>query len=250
MTKRFVVLPLMPLRYSVPGILRSGKFTESLSWRPQDGTTFAVIDRACGELVSTHKTDAFFFWHTINAYEEGDEIVADIVCDDSPQSLYQIEMDKLRDRDFTPKFYGNARRYRIPLSGGPAKLTQISDLRMEFPRINDARNTQAYEYVYGIAYRSAESHWFDSIVKLNMTTGAFIEWQEPGCYPSEPIFAAEPDAVAENDGVILNVVLDSKAGRSFMLVLDARDMSEIARTQLPHHIPFNFHGQYYADAST
>lgn len=122
MTERFVVLPLQPLRYSLPGILRTGKFTECLSWRPRDGTTFAVIDRSTGEVVSTHKAEAFFFWHTINAYEDGDEIVVDIVCDDSPQSLYQIEMDKLRDPAFRPKFYGNARRYRLPLAGRLRKV--------------------------------------------------------------------------------------------------------------------------------
>lgn len=246
MTERFVVLPLQPLRYSLPGILRSGKFTECLSWRPEDGTMFAVIDRRTGELVSSHKTDAFFFWHTINAYEDGEDIVADIVCDDSPQSLYQIEMDKLRNPDFLPRFYGNARRYRIPLSGGPATGSVISDLRMEFPRINDARNTLSYHHVYGIAYRTAQSDWFDSITKLDVHTGEFIEWQESGCYPGEPIFVAEPGAVAEDEGVVLNVVLDSRTGRSFMLVLDARNMTEIARAELPHHLPFNFHSQYYS----
>jgi beta,beta-carotene 9',10'-dioxygenase len=45
--------------------------------------------------------------------------------------------------------------------------------------------------------------------------------------------------------VLLSVVLDPAAGTSFLLVLDATDLSEIARARVPHHIPFGFHGGYF-----
>ena len=44
--------------------------------------------------------------------------------------------------------------------------------------------------------------------------------------------------------MILSVVLDTRAGRSFLLVLDAGSFGELARAEAPHHIPFGFHGQY------
>ena len=53
-----------------------------------------------------------------------------------------------------------------------------------------------------------------------------------------------PAARAEDDGVLLSVVLDASARTSYLLVLDARDLSEIARARVPHHIPFGFHGLY------
>jgi beta,beta-carotene 9',10'-dioxygenase len=40
------------------------------------------------------------------------------------------------------------------------------------------------------------------------------------------------------------VVLDAERGGSSLLVLDARDLSVLARAEAPHHIPFGFHGQY------
>ena len=49
---------------------------------------------------------------------------------------------------------------------------------------------------------------------------------------------------AEDGGVVLSVVLDATAGRSFLLVLDAGSFEELARADAPHHIPFGFHGQY------
>ena len=48
----------------------------------------------------------------------------------------------------------------------------------------------------------------------------------------------------EDDGVLLSVVLDSRTERSFLLVLDARSLEELARAEVPHHIPFGFHGQF------
>jgi carotenoid cleavage dioxygenase-like enzyme len=61
----------------------------------------------------------------------------------------------------------------------------------------------------------------------------------------EPVFARAPQARREDDGLLLSVVLDPAAGTSFLLVLDAGDLSEIARARVPHHIPFGFHGGYF-----
>jgi len=55
---------------------------------------------------------------------------------------------------------------------------------------------------------------------------------------------AEPGGESEDAGVLLSVVLDAGAERSFLLVLDAGDLSELARAEVPHHIPFGFHGQF------
>ena len=58
------------------------------------------------------------------------------------------------------------------------------------------------------------------------------------------MFVAEPGSDAEDAGVLLSIVLDGERGNSFLLVLDARDLGELARVEVPHHIPFGFHGQF------
>ena len=75
-------------------------------------------------------------------------------------------------------------------------------------------------------------------------TGEERSWSEPGRYAGEPVFVAEPGAAGEDEGVLLSVVLDAERGGSSLLVLDARDLTELARAEAPHHIPFGFHGQY------
>ena len=48
--------------------------------------------------------------------------------------------------------------------------------------------------------------------------------------------------------MLLSVVLDADAGRSGLLVLDAATFEEIARADVPHAIPFGFHGQFTSSA--
>lgn len=60
------------------------------------------------------------------------------------------------------------------------------------------------------------------------------------------MFVARPDAESENEdgGILLSVVLDAPANNSYLLLLDARHLSEIARATVPQHVPFGFHGAY------
>ncbi|MFB6375192.1 MAG: carotenoid oxygenase family protein, partial [Bradymonadaceae bacterium] len=67
-----------------------------------------------------------------------------------------------------------------------------------------------------------------------------------GCYPGEPVFVPRAEAEAEDDGVLLSVVLDGEAGRSFLVVLDAATLEEVGRATVPHHIPLGFHGDYFS----
>ena len=85
----------------------------------------------------------------------------------------------------------------------------------------------------------------DQLVKIDVETGAAQVWREEGTYPGEPVFVPHPEGTMEDDGVILSVVLDPEAERSFLLVLDAASFEERARAAVPHAIPFGFHGQFF-----
>ncbi|MBK5116858.1 MAG: carotenoid oxygenase family protein, partial [Thermoleophilia bacterium] len=97
-------------------------------------------------------------------------------------------------------------------------------------------------YVWGVGV--GDSGWLERIVRGDLEQRSTLDWNQAGCYPGEPVFVARPGAQAEDDGLLLSVVLDSNSGGSFLLVLDASDLSEIARADAPHHIPFGFHGQF------
>jgi beta,beta-carotene 9',10'-dioxygenase len=95
--------------------------------------------------------------------------------------------------------------------------------------------------VWGVG---SDGSWIDRIVKADVERRESSEWSEAGRYPGEPVFVAAPEARDEDDGVLLSVVFDGERGNSFLLVLDARDLTELARAEVPHHIPYGFHGQF------
>lgn len=43
---------------------------------------------------------------------------------------------------------------------------------------------------------------------MDVQSGAVVIWQQPDCYPGEPLFVPTPGAEAEDDGLVLSVVLD------------------------------------------
>lgn len=258
MTENYVVLVRQPLTYRLAPVLRTGKFQDAFRWNPERGTRYDVIDRRTGSLQGSYHGEPVFYWHQINAFERespdggGTEIALDLIASDRPDSLWDLDLVKLRDPGHRPLFYGDMRRFRIPVTtGGPVTDEPLADVRAEFPTINYARNhMRDYRFTYAPAYSGPDSDWFDELIKVDVTTGETLHWSEPGCYPSEPVVVPVPaehagDASGAEDAVvILNVVLDSRSGRSFLLVLDGETFTELARAELPHHIPFNFHQQY------
>jgi beta,beta-carotene 9',10'-dioxygenase len=220
----------------------SGKpFIQNYSWRPDEPAVFKVVDRATGALRGSYETDAFFCFHHVNAFEREGELVVDLIAYDDSSIIDALYLNADGPRGEIPST--ELRRYVIDLDGGGVSWSVLAR-DVELPRIDyGRRNTKPYRYVY--ASRSADA-WFDRLVKVDVDAGSEKEWAAPGCHPGEPIFVREPGADGEDAGVVLSVVLDTTAGRSFLLVLDARSFEELARAEAPHHIPFGFHGQFLA----
>ena len=243
MTERYLVLVAWPTVVDPLRIIRKGgAFMDNMSWKPEKGTTFHVVDRHSGELVTSARGEPFFCFHHINAYEDGDEVVVDLCAYEDPSIIGALEVEKLRAAESSPPT-AVPTRYRVPLGGGDVRGEKLSDESLELPRIDYGRhNGRPYRFVYG----TGSDEWMDRVVKLDVETGETLRWQQDGCYPGEPVFVRRPDAGAEDDGVLLSLVLDAEAGRSFLAVLDAGTLEEQARAEAPHAIPFGFHGQFFS----
>jgi carotenoid cleavage dioxygenase-like enzyme len=242
MSGRHLILAEYPLRVNPLKLAFSGKpFIQNYTWRPDQPAVFQVVDRETGALRGSYETDAFFCFHHVNAFERagGRELVVDLIAYDDPTIIDSLYLDADGPRGAIPST--ELRRYVIDLDGGGVSWEKLAD-DVELPRIDyGRRNTKPYRYVY--ASRSADA-WFDQLVKVDVSEGTEKVWSAPGCHPGEPIFVREPGAEDEDAGVVLSVVLDAAAGRSSLLVLDARSFEELARAEAPHHIPFGFHGQF------
>ncbi len=238
----FVVNPMALLLWLKP-------YIENFRWRPERGTRIHVVERATGRRVGTWETDPLFAFHHVNAFESGDELMVDLVGYDDASIIEAFYLHRLED-SASRLPHGTLRRLRIPLTrpGGAVLAEVLSPTAIELPSIDYGRmNTDpGLRYVYGMGIREGGG-FYDQLVKIDVAEAGTRTWHEPGCYPGEGVFAGRPGRSAEDDGVLLSVVLDAERGTSFLLVLDARTMLEVARAELPHPVLLGYHGQFYED---
>jgi beta,beta-carotene 9',10'-dioxygenase len=245
LTERWLVLAEFPLVVNPISIPLSGRpYIENYRWKPELGTRITLIDRDSGEATGPFETDAFFCFHHVNAYEENGSVIVDACTYENAQIIEDLYLDRLRAGK--PADRAEMRRFRINLSSRKVTNERLAE-GLELPRINYGRNNERpYRYAWGV---HNESEWLDRIVKVDTANGGATGWSEDGCSPGEPVFVATPGSDREDDGVLLSVVFDSRSGRSFMLVLDAADLGELARAEAPHHIPYGFHGQFLREGA-
>jgi beta,beta-carotene 9',10'-dioxygenase len=249
LTENYIILVEFPLVINPLDLIVSGKpFIENFRWKPERGTKFTIVSRSKRKIVGSYITDPFFAFHHVNAFEIDDKIVLDIITyqnDDIIRSLYlDVLRGNIRYKKDIPT--SELRRYEIRLNSSSIEYEIILSM-LELPRINYRRtNMKDYEFMYSTGTHSFED-FTNRLIKINVKSKDFAVWSEKGCHPGEPVFVARHGGVQEDDGLVLSVVLDSNKGNSFLLVLNAQSFEEIARAEVPHHIPYGIHGQYYGD---
>ena len=242
LTERWLVLAEFPFVVNPLALALSGRpYIENYRWKPELGTRFTLVDRANGKTCGGFQTDACFAFHHVNAYEDDGEVVVDLCAYPDPHIIEDLYLERLRAGK--PVALATLTRFRLRLADRSVRHQQLGDAKIELPRVNYARNNERpYRYVWGNG--NGADGWLEQILKVDTADGTTLSWSQPSCYPGEPVFVARPEAEHEDDGVLLSVVLDAEKARSFLLVLDAADLSELARAHAPHHIPFGFHGAF------
>lgn len=244
MSENYLIMALGPFVVDPLTLAVSGKpFIRNYHWKPELGLRFYVIDKNTGALVVETTAPAVFSFHHVNAYEDDGTLVVDLLVYPDSGAVERLDLDQMRSA--TPSVVvGQLRRYRIALATGRVENFALSDTLFEFPQINYSQvSGQPYQFAFGAASIGGDLH--DCIVKVDTTTGDTLRWTAPDVYPGEPIFVRHPDGGAEDAGVLLSVVLDAKAGTSFLVVLDAQILTELARATAPHVITLGFHGGFF-----
>ncbi len=245
MSERYLILVEFPLVVNPLRVLLSRKpFMANLVWEPERGTIVHVVEKDGGRLAARLRLPATgFAFHHVNAFEEGDDLVLDMVRHPDGTLMRKLELATLRSGE-PVELAGQLVRTRLDLRSGAYSEAVISPEPFELTRINYERSVgQRHRYVWG-AGQTPGGLFLDRITKIDCDSGTARHWHERGCYPGEPVFVAGPGKGDEDAGVLLSVVLDAREGRSFLLVLDASTLGELARATAPHHIPFGFHGNF------
>jgi beta,beta-carotene 9',10'-dioxygenase len=248
-TPRYALLIENPLVVNPLRLALSGKaFINNYRWKPELGIRIHAFDRTTGALHRTWTADPFFVFHTINAFEAGEDIVLDLCAHEDASIIELLELDKLRAGSGHAVLGARPLRLTLAAGSGVASTRELADVDLELPRIAyRTRNGLPYRYVYGAS--AGDAPFLKRLVKIDVEDGSHSVWDEPSTWAGEPVFVPRvggDDLAAEDDGVVLSVVLDTDAGSSFLLMLDAQSFEEIARAEAPHHVPFGFHGQFFS----
>lgn len=250
MTEHYIILAEYPLLLNRLSLMLNRKpIIENYDWNPEQGTRFLAISKQDGRVVHSWQSEAFFAFHHVNAFEQDHEIVVDLVAYPDSSVIQSLYLERLLHHPDRVIAAGELRRYHLPLEETTVRYDLLTSEPIELPRINYRRcNTRNYQFVYGVG-NSQPGNFIDQLVKVNVQDGTAQIWRSSNCYPGEPVFVTAPNALAEDDGVILSVILNVQAENSFLLILDAQSFEQLARVELPYHLPFDFHGQFF-DANT
>ena len=268
LTENYVILCVWNSFYKAGGasILWTKNLLDAMKYDSTKPATWFVIDKnPSGKgLVATYESDAFFCFHTINAYEETSSngttsIIADLAAYQDMRVLDKFYYDNLisdspnatkwsSDDSMRPTY----RQYKLAsIPSTPDKNRRKAELLFkssvidtpELPTFAPSVSTKKHRYVYGIN-DSGKSTLADSLIKYDLESHTTIRWSKHGHTGGEAIFVPDPEGTGEDDGMLLTVVLDGIEGKSYLLVLNAKDMSEVAKAHVDGVVGMGFHGLY------
>uniref|UniRef100_A0AAX7SLR5 Retinoid isomerohydrolase n=1 Tax=Astatotilapia calliptera TaxID=8154 RepID=A0AAX7SLR5_ASTCA len=251
--------------------IRGCNYMDCFESNESQGTLFHIAKKDPGEYIDLKfKGAPIGMFHHINAFEDQGFIVVDLCAWKGFEFVYNYlwlanlranwdEVKKAAMLAPQPEVFGcSDHDLDLILPYTTATATMYADgstwlepevlfssphQAFEFPQINYKRyGGKNYTYAYALGL----NHFIpDRICKLNVKTKETWVWQEPDSYPSEPLFVQTPDAVDEDDGVLLTIVAAPGAQRpAYLLILNAKDLSEVARAEVECTIPVTFHGMY------
>jgi len=233
-------LTLDPLPF-VLGLKAAG---ECLKLAPSQPTNIVLVPRDGGEPI-TLKTDPFFVFHHVNAFEEGDRLVVDSI-------RYERYLSTQPDRDFRETDFqllppGQLWRTEIDLVSRAVRCRALSLRPSEFPQVHPSVSGRPHRYVWLASVHDAQVNApLQAIAKVDLTTEATttVASFAPQGFVGEPLFVPRPGATAEDDGWLLVSVYDAERHRSDLVVLDAATLERRARLGLRHHLPYGLHGTF------
>lgn len=253
MTEHYLILTEFPLLVRPLDLLiKNTPFIQNFTWQSEKGTRFIVVEKKSGNVISEMVADPFFSFHHVNAYEtdNGNGIIIDLVAFPDISSMPSIfpQAASLSANAFD--WEQRLMRYHLSLEKNEILAEVLLQENVEFPRFKDKLDGKKYRYLYltieNPRHEVSEGS-STGLCKFDLATKQFKIWHQADCQAVEPIFISAPQAKNEDEGIILSVIYDEVEKRSFLLALDGETFEEIARAELPWHIPGSFHGQYFMD---
>ena len=208
-------------------------------WDPKYPARIGVMPRDGGNAdVRWFDIAPCYVYHPLNAYDDGDSIVLDVV-----------RHERTFDTDANGPFESpiTLDRWRVDLSAGKVLEDRLDDRPQEFPRVDERLVGLRHRYGYAVEARGSGDRpgTTEAIVKHDLVTGRTTRRSfGPNTSPGEMVFVPNGPDAAEDDGVLMGFVYYPESGRSDLTMLDAGTLDTVAAIHLPNRVPNGFHGNW------
>jgi carotenoid cleavage dioxygenase-like enzyme len=242
-TANHVLFPILPLTGSLD---RAMTGRPAYAWEPDKGAYVGVMKRGgSARDIRWFRGDACYVFHTMNAWEEGDRIFADVMQREAP-ALFPAANGQPIDPE---KQIARLARWTFNMADGSDTFTRVylDDLQAEFPRIDDRRAGLVNRHSWFAAATARELSTFNAIAHVDNTTGMRrLHELRNGDATSEPVFVPRAAGSAEGDGWLLATIWRAAENRSDLAVFNATEVERgpIATVELTSRVPFGLHGNW------
>ncbi len=217
-------------------------------WDDDYPPRFGVMPReGTDDQVKWFDIDPCFVFHTLNAYDDGDEVVM-YGC--RSEEVWRDSADIAVGTDPEPGAGPCLTEWRLNMSSGAVTERQLDDALSEFPRLPDTKQGFQSRYGYTIGMGDAAGGLAGRLYKYDLTTGSkevhdFPDGHEPG----EAVFVPAEGGTNEDDGYMMTYVYQNQTDTSYMVILDASNFSggPLAEIHLPRRVPAGFHTSWIPD---
>ncbi len=233
LTERFAVIYDLPVVFDADAAMAGAGFP--YRWDPGYHSRVGLLPREGGaDDVSWFDVEPCYVFHPMNAYDDGERVVLDVVRHDRI-----FDSNRLGPDEGPPTL----ERWTVDLPAGKLVEERLDDRSQEFPRVDERLVGRRHRYGYSAAFLDEES----GLVKHDLDRGTSEFRPVPAAGGAcEAVFVPSGPDAAEDDGWVLSLVYDVDRDTSELLVLNAADFTgePQAVVHLPQRVPFGFHGNW------
>ncbi|WP_067474565.1 carotenoid oxygenase family protein [Actinomadura hibisca] len=219
---------------------------QAMRWHGDEATRILLVPRAGGPF-RVVETDPWFQWHFAGAYDDGEDIVFDLVRFRSWTVMHEAisSMSHLTDPACLP--VGRLWRYRVDASG-KVESHQLHALPLEWPTIDLRRSTTAHRNVYGAAVSDATGGLFmTAVARYDTERGeADVHDYGPGHLVSEPLFVPRAAQRLDDQGWLIAYQTHLATATTNIVIFDAQAVADgpVCTLPVPESLGLTFHGQW------
>jgi carotenoid cleavage dioxygenase len=245
-TEHYSIFLDLPLIFSLERMMQG---QSPLQFEPDFPARFGIMPRhGTNADVRWFEGPSCYIFHTVNAYEEGDEVVLHASRMQRTAVLADVDADTVDDGALA-----RMHRWRFNLKSGATREEPLDDDMTEFGRINERYVGRKNRYGFTAHFeRVPGPPRMDGLTKYDYQTGAIARhFHGPHRYGGEGVFVPRPGATAEDDGWLVTYVHDERERTDEMVFVNAQNVSAPpgACIRIPGRIPYGFHGAWVSGAT-